>query len=38
MKKKCPDCKGKGYHESFNQISICDCQHGKEDMEDMKKW
>ncbi len=23
---KCPDCGGKGYHESHNQASICDCR------------
>lgn len=26
MIRVCKDCKGKGYHESYNQICICDCK------------
>lgn len=31
MIKICKSCKGKKYHESFNQITLCDCTEGIED-------
>ena len=29
MIKKCKSCNGKGYHESHNQICVCDCKSVK---------
>jgi hypothetical protein len=28
---KCKDCNGKGYHESYNQVCLCDCIEGEND-------
>src|SRR3990167_9796781 len=33
IKQKCRECCGSGYHESYNQITHCDCQDGMQETE-----